>query len=103
MRRKPEDVIASQAAMLERLGREGSKLSADELRRVYTRQLVQVQQWMQRTPGVQVLALSYEAALEDARETARRLARFLGSPFDEGAAANAVAPSLRRQGSAVPV
>jgi hypothetical protein len=98
LHRKLDDVVASQKVMLDRLGRSGAKLSEAELKRAYTGQLVQVQRWLQRTPGVQAVAAGYEATLEDPAGTARRLGRFLGHPFDERAAADAVAPSLRRQG-----
>jgi hypothetical protein len=53
--------------------------------------------WLQRRPEIQVLPVSYADALGDPAQTAARLARFLGQPFDESAAAMAVDPSLRRQ------
>jgi len=100
LRRNLDDVIASQRAMLARLGRDGARLTPAALQRVYTRQLVEVQRWLQRTPGVEVIAISYEAALEDPPAAAARLANFLGYPFDSDAAVRAVEPSLRRQGAA---
>jgi|HubBroStandDraft_1064217.scaffolds.fasta_scaffold01836_3 predicted AlkP superfamily phosphohydrolase/phosphomutase/tetratricopeptide (TPR) repeat protein len=99
MHRDLNEVVASQRAMLARLARTGARLNDSVLARTYTRQLVQVQTWLQRRPEIQVLPVSYADALGDPAGTAARLARFLGQPFDESAAAMAVDPSLRRQNS----
>jgi hypothetical protein len=99
LHRQLDEVVASQRAMLARLGRPGGKLDSRVLARTYTRQLVQVQTWLQRSPDVQVLPVNYADALRDPAATSVRLARFLGPPFDESAAAMAVDGSLRRQAS----
>jgi predicted AlkP superfamily phosphohydrolase/phosphomutase/tetratricopeptide (TPR) repeat protein len=97
LHRNLEQVVASQRAMLERLKRPGANLSDEDLRRTFTRQLVEVQSWLHRTPDVQMLTVGYDAALANPEETATRLARFLGDPFDPKAAAAAIDPKLRRQ------
>jgi hypothetical protein len=93
----PGEVVASQRAMLARLGRSGGKLDDSLLARTYTKRLVQVQTWLRRHPEIQVLPVSYADAIRDPAETSTRLACFLGPPFDEPAAAMAVDASLRRQ------
>jgi predicted AlkP superfamily phosphohydrolase/phosphomutase/tetratricopeptide (TPR) repeat protein len=100
LHRKMEDVIASQSAMLTRLGRGGARLTSAALQRAYTRQLLEVQRWIQRTPGIEVIAIGYETALADPQGAGARLANFVGEPFDAEAAARAVEPVLRRQGLA---
>ena len=97
MRRDLKEVVASQRAMLQRLGRPGGKIGAAALTRAYTRELIQVQNWLRKTPGVQVLSVDYASALRDPKETAQRLAAFLGAPFDIAAAAQSVEPGLQRQ------
>jgi len=97
MHRDLREVAASQRAMLERLGRKGAALTDQELMRTFTRQLVRVQTWLKQHPEIPVLAVNYSRALADPKRTASRLARFLGSPFDDHAAAQAVEPSLCRQ------
>lgn len=99
MHRDLNEVVASQRAMLARLARTGAQLSDGVLMHTYTRQLVQVQTWLQRRPEIQVLPVSYADALCDPAGTSARLARFLGQPFDGTAAALVVDPSLRRQKS----
>jgi len=89
--------VASQKAMLERLGRKGGELAEARLMRAYTQQLVRVQTWLRRHPEIPVLAVGYAEALANPAATAARLARFLGEPFDAQAASAAIEPSLRRQ------
>lgn len=97
LHRNLEEVVASQRAMLERLGRPGARLTDAQLMRAYTRQLVRVQNWLRRHPEIPVLAVRYDEAVRDPAATAARLARFLGTPFDETAAAGAIDGSLQRQ------
>jgi hypothetical protein len=97
MRRDLNEVVASQRAMLHRLGRKGGSLGDAALIRTYAGQLVQLQNWLRKTPGVQVMTVEYAEALCDPAGTAGRLAAFLGAPFDAKAAAGLVDPSLRRQ------
>jgi hypothetical protein len=99
MHRDLNEVIASQRAMLARLGRKGANLTDEHLRHLYTGQLVEVQTWLRRRPEIAVLAVNYADALGDRAGTAARLERFLGQPFDGAAAAAAVEPALRRQGA----
>jgi len=97
MHRNLKDVVASQGAMLKRLERKGARLGADRLTQVYTSQLVRIEQWLKRAPGVDVLGVSYEKAVSDPEKTASQLAAFLGEPFDASRAAASVDPRLRRQ------
>ncbi len=97
LHRNLEEVVASQRAMLERLGQAGAKLDDRELMRAYTQQLVRLQAWLNKRPEIQVLSVNYGAAIHDPAGTASKLAGFLGEPFDIAAAQAAVDASLRRQ------
>jgi tetratricopeptide (TPR) repeat protein len=101
MHRNLDEVIASQRAMLARLERAGGRLDDRLLARTYTKQLVQVQTWLQRRPEIQVLPVNYADVVGNPGGTSARLARFLGEPFDEAAATAAVDPSLQRQDSRI--
>ena len=83
--------------MLQRLGREGAKLSTRQLERIYAAQLVRVHEWLRRAPGVHVLPVPYDENLENPRAAVDRLAPFLGEPFDRDLAVLCVDPGLRRQ------
>jgi len=100
MHRDLEEVLASQRAMLKRLGRQGGRISDAALRHAYTQQLVRVHSWLNRHPEIPVLPVQYASAVREPMETAELLRAFLGSPFDAGSAARAVAASLHRQRAA---
>ena len=95
--RDSTEVIASQRAMLERLGRAGDALDDGALATEYDLQRWRVVRWLNRHPEVAVLPLRHDAVLSDPRGTAMRIASFLGVPLDTVAASKAVDPTLRRQ------
>jgi hypothetical protein len=95
--RDPAEVIASQRAMLKRLGRAGASLDDASLAAEYRRQRERVLRWLSGRPEVAVLPLRYGSVLSDPSGAAFRVASFLGNLFDDGAAAAAIDPSLRRQ------
>lgn len=97
LHRNLKEVVASQRAMLARMGRAGANLTDAELMRAYTRQLVRVQDWLRKHPEIPVLAVRYDDAVRDPSAAAARLAAFLGGPFDERSAAAAIDQSLQRQ------
>jgi hypothetical protein len=100
MERPLKEIVASQAAMLERLGKTGGKLSERQLAAAYLKQVDAVRGILSaHADRVSVLAVNYHAALADPAAAAAGLNRFLGGGLDEAAMAQAVAPALRRQGA----
>ncbi len=97
MHRDLREVIASQQAMLERLGRKGAQLPPAKLAAVLDRQVAELVNWLERRPYVKVLHCEYGQVVAAPAETGARLREFLGESFDVAAAAAAVDPSLRRQ------
>jgi tetratricopeptide (TPR) repeat protein len=101
--RDSAEVIASQRAMVKRLGRAGASLDDASLAAEYGRQRKRVLRWLGGRPEVAVLPLRYGAVLSDPQGTAFRVASFLkgsfglGGSFDGDAAAAAIDPGLRRQ------
>jgi hypothetical protein len=93
MLRPLEEVIASQRAILDRLGRRRAVLGGNRLARVYAGQLVRLSRWMSSRPEIQVLTVDYAGRLSDPGTAVVRLAAFLGEQFDE----RAIEPVLRRQ------
>jgi predicted AlkP superfamily phosphohydrolase/phosphomutase/tetratricopeptide (TPR) repeat protein len=93
-------VVASQERMLERLGRTeaGANLTAEALMREYCSQEHRVLNWLEARPGIAILPLDYDAILRDPHGTTAAIAAFLGRTFDVATAAQAVDPTLKRQG-----
>lgn len=98
MHRDAAHVVASQRAMLHRLGRAGAQLDEPELIARFDRQVGSVLRALTKRPAMRVLHASFDRAHRDPSGVAARLARFLGPGFDAARAALAVDPSLRHQG-----
>jgi tetratricopeptide (TPR) repeat protein len=97
IQRELHEVLLSQAAMLQRLGRRVSTPRPRALAARYASQEGIVARFLARRPGIGVLPLDYAAVLSDPLGTARQIAAFLGQAFAEEACAVAIEPALRRQ------
>jgi predicted AlkP superfamily phosphohydrolase/phosphomutase/tetratricopeptide (TPR) repeat protein len=95
MERDVDEVIASQNAMLERLGRRGNP---GQLGETYMAQLRRVGEHLARRSEFRVVPVNYAELLSDPVSGVERIASFLGAAFDREAAIAAVRPELRRQG-----
>ncbi len=93
------EVMASQAQMLERSDKAGSRLDQAELARVFGKALKKVQDWLFAQENIEVLYVDYAETLERPRLTAERVRDFLGCELNTAAMARAVDPGLRRQGA----
>lgn len=96
MRRRLEEVIASQNVMLERRGKEGG-ISDDKVLELFRAELDKCYKWLEDQPNIEVLFVSYNDVLEDARPTVDALRDFLGEDLDEKAMLQVVEPTLYRQ------
>jgi hypothetical protein len=96
MQRDIGEVVASQRAMLERLGRAGAPLPGEELAGVLGRHLASVEAWLRDRPGVEALFVQHRDVIRDPRREAQRVRDFLGLPCDVEAMAAAVDVSLHR-------
>lgn len=101
MRRPLEEVLASQAAMIRRLGTRGPATDPASLASAMRAHLAQVSAWLERRETLQVAWVDYHRLLARPREEARRIRAFLGLALDEAAMAAAVDPSLHRQRAAL--
>lgn len=82
MKRNLDEVLASQAAMLRRQGKEGGRLDDAQLRAVYQRHLHELDTWLRAQPNITVLELQYADVLTDPRRTADEIDRSLGFGLD---------------------
>ena len=97
MDRELSEVIASQKAMLVRKKRRGAELEESRLMTTYSEQLRRVQHQLSRRTEFRSLVVNYGELLAQPLAGAKRVAEFLGEPFDLEAAAKSVRPELRRQ------
>ncbi len=96
MRRNMEELLASQRRMLARRG-ESDQVDDRQLAQLFRKHLERVQGWLDQQPGFDVVYISYNQVLEDPREQARKVNRFLDGTLDVDAMAGVVDPELYRQ------
>lgn len=98
MRRRLDEVIASQERMLARRGApaEGG-LSRERLAEVFAAQLAETEAWLAQQPSFRVLALDFGEVVADPQPAARAIDALLGGGLDRQAMAGAVDPRLHRQ------
>lgn len=97
MKRDPDEVLASQGALLRRLVREGSKAGNPTLKSIVARQLAETARWLATQPHFKVITIEYREAFSNPEATARRVADFLGLPLDVGRMVTVIDPALYRQ------
>jgi hypothetical protein len=98
MRRRLDEVIASQERMLARRGvpPEGG-LTRERLAAVVAAQLAETEAWLARQPSFRVLALDYGEVVADPRPAAQGIDELLGGGLDREAMVGTVDPQLHRQ------
>jgi Sulfotransferase family len=99
MRRDLKEMIASQRRMLERLGREGGKLSDERMAEIFAAQLDETERWLRSQAAFSCLAVSYNDLVANPRPHVERVVEFLGGGMDVPAMCAVVDPTLYRNRS----
>jgi hypothetical protein len=97
MRRNLREVLASQRAMLARLGQAPEGPSDERLAEIFHAQLHEVVRWSASRPEAALLDVDYNAVLRDPLRAARAVCAFLDCGLDAEDMAAVVLPSLYRQ------
>jgi hypothetical protein len=96
MHRDLDQVVRSQRAMLERLAPTIDQ-SDQDARRALASHLAEIAIWLETTPHMRVLGVSYERVIADPGPQVARILEFLGLDLDASAMVRAIEPALRRQ------
>jgi hypothetical protein len=97
MRRKLEETIASQNAMLRRLNKEGGSLADDLLAHAYQRELQKLDIWLRGRGNFEVLYVNYDYVVYDSRTTVADIEQFLHCKLDTEAMIGVIDQSLHRK------
>ena len=97
MRRKLEEVIASQNVMLERQEKEGGGLSDEKLLQVFRAEIDKSNRWLAEQPNFKVLYVNYNEMLKDPVPQVARINGFLEGNLDTREMIRVVDPTLYRQ------
>ena len=96
MRRKMEEILASQAKMLENRGEE-SDVEDAKMAELFERHIQQIRAWMNSQPNLLYLDVDYNAIVKDPLPQVRQINQFLGGKLDEDQMAAVIDLSLYRQ------
>jgi hypothetical protein len=96
MHRDLNEVVRSQAKMLQRSGRQGANLPPGKLAEIFQAQVLQVLTWVKAQPMIRTLELDYASVVADPATAASRVNEFLGGGLDEAAMTKCVNPDLYR-------
>jgi hypothetical protein len=97
MRRKMEEILASQERMLMRRGEKTDKIADEELAALFRRHLDRVKAWLDSQPNIDVIYVSYNRVLEAPRDEAGRIDAFLDRDLDVDNMVGVVDRRLYRQ------
>ena len=97
MYRPIQEVLASQAVMLQRHGARGDTANDQTLAAVFGQHLDRTERWLAMQQHMTVLPVNYHETLADPVATATRVAHFIALPLAVEEMARAVEPRLHRQ------
>ena len=97
MRRRIEEVLASQRQMLIRRNEPADTVADEKMADLYRRHLHQVESWLAKQPNIDVLYVTYHQVIASPREQAQQINAFLGGGLDVDAMAASVDHLLYRQ------
>jgi hypothetical protein len=96
MKREMPEILASQAKMLQRLGKGGGNVDDPQMAALFAKHLAEIQVWLAQQKNMRVLYVNYRDAISDPAGTASHLSQFVGRPMDAGKMAAVVEKSLYR-------
>lgn len=96
MRRNMNEILASQAKMLERRGEE-NKIDDATMATLFEKHIKQVESWMGSQPNLKYIDVNYNAMLDDPAPQVEQINQFLDFELDTQAMMAIVDPNLYRQ------
>lgn len=97
MKRRMEEMLASQNAMLERKGLKDDKVSDEEMAEKFQKHLAKVEDWIRKRSYIEVIHVDYNEVIRNPHENAAVVNRFLGGRLNTDRMAGIVETSLYRQ------
>ena len=97
MKRKLDEVIASQEEMLQRNGKASDAIDPAQLADIYQRRLDEARSWLDKQPNFRVIYVDYRDVLDRPDRVVDDLNAFLGGSLDTGAMRRVPDGTLYRQ------
>jgi hypothetical protein len=96
MERDLNEVIASQKKMLTRLGKETANQDDIDAKRLFTKHLREIKEWLPKQDNMDVMFVSFNEMHDDPTPIIERLNEFMGGELDEGVMGSVLDPGLYR-------
>jgi hypothetical protein len=97
MRRKMEEILASQKQMLIRRGEPTDTIPDEKMAKIFETHIFQVETWLSKQPNMEVLFVHYTDATENPAPVIEKINQFLGGKMNVNKMAAVVDKSLHRQ------
>jgi hypothetical protein len=97
MRRKMDEILASQKQMLVRREEATDAVSDEKMAELFRRHLRQVTTWLDEQPNLDVIYVNYNEILANPVERVQEIDRFLGHTLDTQSMVSVIDKSLYRQ------
>jgi len=97
MRRKIEEILASQKQMLKRRGKPTDEVSDEKMAKLYSEHLKQIEMWLISQTNFDILYISYNDILKEAVSNVRKINTFLDNSLDTDKMVLVVDKRLYRQ------
>ena len=97
MRRKMEEILASQRKMLVRRGEATDRISDEQLAALFRKHLKRVETWLDEQSNFEVLYVSYNEILANPIDQATKISQFFDGALDVEPMVDVVDPTLYRQ------
>ena len=97
MKRKIEEILASQRKMMERRGEQQDDVPDEVMAMIFQKHLSEINEWLTKQANIQTLYISYNGTLEDPETSAEKIAEFLELDMDIVKMMQVIDPNLYRQ------
>lgn len=97
MRRRMDEILASQKQMLVRRGEPTDRVSDEKMAALFRRHVEQVEAWLTEQSNFDILYVNYNEVMDNPLTHARQINHFLGGTLDVQSMAAVVDPTLYRQ------
>ena len=97
MKRKMQEMLASQKTMLERQGIKDDSVSDEKMAEKYEKHLQKMENYLKRQSNIDVIFINYNEVTQDPHNNAKLVSRFLGDRLNVDKMVDVVDKSLYRQ------
>ena len=97
MRRRIEEILASQKRMLERRGEPTDTVPDDLMAQLFENHIQEVLMWMHSQPNIDYIEFNYNDALQNPEKNIKRVVDFLDCALDDSKMLKVIEPRLYRQ------